>query len=108
MNAHTRDLIALVSSVVFTVTVCLLICWHVVNGQTLDGNDLTLVAVLIALIAATTGIQLPGVITRVNGGGNAETYQTTTTTTKTSLPKTPGSTPPSGTDPEPPTAPTPS
>ena len=107
MNAHTRDLIALVSSVVFTVTVCLMICWHVFNGQALDGNDLTLVGVLIALIAATTGIQLPGVITRVNGGGNQQSYTSTTTTSTTSTPRTQPCNGTNSTDPEPPTDPTP-
>jgi hypothetical protein len=70
----------------------------VVTSTVLDGNDLTLVMVLVALIAATTGIQLPGVITRVNGGGNAESFSKTITTVQTSAPKQSGATPPNGTD----------
>ena len=53
----------------------------------LDGSDMMLIGVLVALIAASTGIQLPGVVNRLNGGGNVEASSTTTTTTRTSAPK---------------------
>ena len=86
MNPHTRDLIALVTSAAFTVTVCLLIAWHVVNGVALDGSDMMLIGVMVALIAASTGIQLPGVVNRVNGAGNLDASTTTTTTTRSSAP----------------------
>lgn len=93
MNAHTRDLIAIVTSISFTVVVSLMILWHVLNGQPLDTNEMFMVGVLIALIAGVTGLQLPGAITRANGADktsiNTTTSQTTTVTSPTTTPEQP-------------------
>jgi Na+/citrate or Na+/malate symporter len=107
VNSHTRDLIAVVTSIAFALTVCLLIVWRVISRQPLDTSDLTLVMVLVALIAATTGIQLPGVINRVNGGGNIQTLLSTTTTTTSSVPHPDKTTPTPTPTPDAPTTSTP-